>query len=149
MVDWYTTTKFVHIMLVVLVGGMSAGSGFWVEFAARGEYEYFVLRQVRRFHLRFVLPGLVLIPATGVATAWVGGLPLTLGWIVVATVLWAVVFVAMLAYAWVVTHQIRMLEDGDAEDGGYRRLALAGIVLGAGAGLVFAAIVYVMIAKPW
>lgn len=149
MVDWYTTTKFVRVMLVVLVGGMSAGSGFWIEFTARGEYEAFVLRQVRRFHLRFVLPGLVLIPVTGVATAWVGGLPLTLGWIVVAVVLWAVVFVAMLAYAWVVTRQLQMLEDGDAADGGYRHLALAGIVLGGAAGVVFAAIVYVMIAKPW
>ncbi|MFC4549080.1 MULTISPECIES: hypothetical protein [Halorussus] len=47
------------------------------------------------------------------------------------------------------TCQLRMLKDGDAKDGGYRRLALAGIVLGAAAGMVFAAIVYVMIAKPW
>lgn len=149
MVDWYTTAKFVHVMLVVLVGGTSAGSGFWIEFAARDAHEAFVLRQVRRFHLRFVLPGLVLIPVTGVATARVGGLPLTLGWIVAAAVLWTVVFVAMVVYAWVVTRQLRMLEDGDAADGGYRRLAFAGIVLGGAAGAVFAAIVYVMVAKPW
>lgn len=78
---------------------MSAGSGVWIEFAARGAHEASVLRHVRRFHLRFVLPGLVLIPMTGVATAWTGGLPLTLGWIVVAAGLWAAVFVAMLVYA--------------------------------------------------
>jgi uncharacterized membrane protein len=138
-----------NVVLVVLVGGMSAGSGVWIEFAARGEQEAFVLRHVRRFHLRFVLPGLVLIPVTGVATAWVGSLPLTLGWILVAAVLWAVVFVAMLVYAWVVTRQLRMLEDGASAEGGYRRLALAGVVLGGAAGAVFIAIVYVMIAKPW
>ena len=119
MVDWYTTAKFVHVMLVVLVGGVSAGSGFWIEFAAEGEQEAFVLRHVRRFHLRFVLPGLVLIPVTGVATAWV------------------------------VTRQLQMLEDGDAADDGYRRLALAGIVLGGASGVVFVGIVYGMIAKPW
>lgn len=148
MVDWYTTAKFVHVMLVVLVGGMSAGSGVWIEFATRDGYEIFVLRQVRRFHLRFVLPGLVLIPVTGVATAQVGNLPLTLGWIVGAAALWMVVFVAMLVYAVVVTRQLQMLEEGDAASSGYRRLAFAGIALGAAAGVVFMAIVYVMIAKP-
>lgn len=148
MVDWYATMKFMHVLLVVLVGGMSAGSGVWIEFAAQGAHEAFVLRNVRRFHLRFILPGLLLIPVSGVVTAQIGGLPLTLGWVVVAAGLWFLVFVAMLMYAWLVTRQLQVLETVGPADQGYRRLARGGVVLGAGAGAVFILIVYVMVVKP-
>lgn len=120
---------FLHVLLVVLVGGMSAGCGVWIEIAARGVHEAFVLQHVRKLHRRFVLPGPVLLPVSGVITAWVGDLPLTLGGVVAAAI-WALVLAAMLVYGWLVTRQLLAPEEVGPTDRGYRHLARAGVVLG-------------------
>src|SRR5215217_3986642 len=90
MVTEYIFLKFFHILIAILALGTSAGLGIVLEFYGNHPaHGPFLLRAVRRIVAFFVLPGYVLVLATGlwmVNLAW----PLATRWIQAALVLWAV-----------------------------------------------------------
>jgi len=141
----YMWLKLLHIIIAVVALGTSAGLGIVLEFygndAAHGS---FVLRTIERMVLLVVLPGYVLMLATGL---WMASLawPFTARWIQLALGLW-VVGIACLACSLVSLRKQRRLHG----TGGYAyvRYAIGSRVLGAAFGLVVVGILYLMVFKP-
>jgi uncharacterized membrane protein len=128
----YAWLKLVHIIVAIVALGTSAGLGILLEFFARHpQHGAFMLRAIERLTALVVLPGYLLMLATGlwmVSLAW----PLTLKWIQLALALWTVGLVA-LGWSFAAT----------------RRRALAASRLAGGVfGLVVVSMLYLMVFKP-
>lgn len=144
----YLSFKFLHILVTIIAMGTSAALGIILEFygnhPTHGPY---VLRAVRRLLAFVVVPGYVLMLATGlwmVHLSW----PLTAKWIQAALILWGVAAVLLLAALVVLRKQITLLERAGPASRSYRRISLLERVLGAAVGLVVVAILYLMVVKP-
>jgi uncharacterized membrane protein len=144
----YLVAKFFHILIAILALGTSAGLGIVLEFygdhPTHGPY---VLRAIRRVVSLFVIPGYLIVLVTGlwlVNLAW----PLTTGWIQGALTLWVIGLALLVVSHRVLGKQLQLLETGGAGSSSYRRTSFLGRALGAGAGLVVVAILYLMVFKP-
>jgi uncharacterized membrane protein len=148
MIPEYLLAKFLHVLIAIIALGTSAGLGIVLEFYGdHPAHGAFVLRAIARIVAFFVLPGYVLVLATGlwmVHLAW----PMTTKWVEAALVLWAV-GVVLLAVDLAALHKQRRLFDAEGPAAAsYRRVSLLGRALGAAAGLVIVAILYLMVFKP-
>lgn len=148
MMSHYLLLKFFHILIAILALGTSAGLGIVLEFYGRHPtHGPFVLRAIRRLVAFFVVPGYVLMLATGlwmVNLAW----PLTTRWIQEAMVLWAVGLAGLAMFVPVLRQQIQLLEAGRPDSNTYKRVSLLGRALGGGLGLIVVIILYLMVFKP-
>lgn len=146
--NYYLWLKFLHIFVAVVALGTSAGLGIVLEFYGTDPtHGSFVLRAVERMMGLVVVPGYVLMLATGL---WMAGLawPLTANWIQSALGLW-VVGVASLAWSFVSVRRQRRLQATEGYGSlRYKRNAIASRVSGATFGLVVVAILYLMVFKP-
>jgi uncharacterized membrane protein len=148
MLTEYVLLKFFHILIAILALGTSAGLGVLLEFfgdhPVHGPY---LLRAIKRMVTVFVIPGYVLTLATGlgmVNLAW----PLATRWIQAALALWGIGLGLLAAFQIVLRRQLVLLETAGPLSASYRRTSLLGRGLGAGAGLVVVAILYLMVFKP-
>jgi uncharacterized membrane protein len=141
----YLWLKVLHVFVAVVALGTSAGLGIVLEFYGNDTtHGAFVLRVIERMVALVVLPGYVLVLATGVwmtSLAW----SFTAPWIQLALGLW-VVGIACLGCSLAALRKQRRLHG----TGGYAyaRYAFASRVLGAAFGLVVVVILYVMVFKP-
>jgi uncharacterized membrane protein len=144
----YLSLKFLHILIAIIAMGTSAGLGIILEFYGNHPmHGPFVLRAIRRLLAFVVVPGYVLMLATGlwlVHLSW----SLTMKWIQAALILWGVAAVLLSVALAVLRKQITLLEQAGPASKSYRRISLLERVLGAGAGLVVVIILYLMVTKP-
>ena len=140
----YLWLKVLHILVVVVALGTSAGLGIVLEFYGNDRtHGSFVLRVIERVVALVVLPGYVLVLATGlwmVSLSW----PFTAGWIQLAIGLW-VVGVVCLGCSLAALRRQRQLHG--TEGSAYARSAFASRASGAAFGLVVVAILYLMVFK--
>jgi uncharacterized membrane protein len=141
----YLWLKLLHIFVAVVALGTSAGLGIVLEFYANDPtHRSFVLRAIERMVALIVLPGYVLVLATGL---WMASLawPFTARWIQLALGLW-VVGLASLGFSLAALRKQRRLQstEGDA----YGRYAVATRIAGGAFGLVVVVILYLMVFKP-
>lgn len=148
MITEYVLVKFFHILIAILSLGTSAGLGIVLEFyGSHPAHGPFLLRAIRRMVAAFVLPGYVLMLATGlwmVKLSW----PLTTRWILAALALWGVGIAILTVFLAILRRQLRVLEAEGPASPSYRRVSLLGGGLGAGLGLVVIIILYLMVFKP-
>src|SRR5438552_18843636 len=98
MVATFLVVKFAHILIAILALGTSAALGILLEFYGdHPAHGAFVLRLIRRIERAVVLPGYVLMLATGL---WMADLawPLTTHWLEAALALWLVGLASLLGY---------------------------------------------------
>ena len=108
MVPEYLLAKFLHVLIAIVALGTSAGLGIVLEFYGDNPtHGAFVLRIITRIVAFFVLPGYVLVLATGlwmVHLSW----PMTTEWIRAALALWGVGIVVLAVSLAVLHRQIRL-----------------------------------------
>ena len=144
----YLLAKFLHVLIAILALGTSAGLGIVLElYGDHPAHGAFVLRAIGRIAAFFVLPGYVLMLATGLwmfHLAW----PMATGWIWAALALWVAGLAVLGSSLAVLRRQIRSFESEGPASAHYRRLAMLGRVLGGATGLVVVVILYLMVLKP-
>jgi uncharacterized membrane protein len=141
----YLWLKLFHIFVAVVALGTSAGLGIVLEFYGNDpNHGPFVLRAIERMVAIVVLPGYVLVLASGL---WMAHLawPFTAGWIQLALGLW-VVGMAVLGCSLAAIRKQRRLHAAGGR--AYARAAVASRVLGGAFGLVIVGILYLMVFKP-
>ncbi len=148
MITEYVLIKFLHILIAILALGTSAGLGIVLEFYGdHPTYGAFVLGAIKRIVAFFVVPGYVLMLATGL---WMTHLSwsMTTKWIQSALVLWGVGMVVLAISVTVLHKQIGLFNTEGPTSSAYRRVSLLGRGLGAATGLIVIIILYFMVFKP-
>lgn len=150
MVTEYVSIKFlhIHILIAILALGTSAGLGIVLEFyGSHLTCGAIVLGAIKRIVAFFVIPGYVLMLATGL---WMAHLswPLTTIWIRSALVLWGAGAVLLALSATVLHKQIGLFNTEGPTSSAYRKVSLLGRALGAVTGLIVVIILYLMVFKP-
>ena len=141
----YLWIKLLHIFLAVVALGTSAGLGIVLEFYGNdSNHGPFVLRAIERMIAIVVLPGYVLVLASGL---WMASLawPFTAGWIQLALGLWVVGIVTLGGSLVAIRRQRRLHA---ARGHAYARAAILSRILGGVFGLVVVGILYLMVFKP-
>ena len=144
----YIGFKFAHILIAILALGTSAALGLLLEFfGCHPTHGAFVLRAVRKLLYFVVVPGYLLMLATGM---WMGHLAALLDtrWTEAAMNLWGVGALFMGLSALVLHKQIRLFDLAGPASPAYRRVAMLGRLSGAGTGLIIVSILYFMVFKP-
>jgi uncharacterized membrane protein len=148
MATQYSIAKFLHILIAILALGTSAGMGIVLElYGDHPKQGSFILRVIERIELFFVVPGYLLMLATGlwlVHLSW----PFSTVWIQAAMGLWAVGLVLFVLSLFFLHKQIQLFETEGPASSRYRRISLMGRGLGAGGGLVVVLVLYLMVFKP-
>ena len=144
----YLYLKLLHIFVAVVALGTSAGLGIMLEFygddPAHGP---FVLRAIERLLALVVLPGYVLMLASGL---WMASLAwsFTAIWIRVALGLW-VVGIVVLGWSLAGVRKQRRLNTSEGRASAqYWRASITSRVSGGAFGLVVVVFLYVMVFKP-
>jgi len=144
----YIGFKFAHVLIAIIALGTSASLGMLLEFFGNHPtHGGFVLGAIRRLMYWVVVPGYVLMLATGM---WMGHLALLLDahWTEAAMNLWGV-GALFIAFSLVVLHRkIKLFASEGPASSAYRRMALLGRLMGGGAGAVVVTIIYFMVFKP-
>ena len=144
----YIAYKYAHIFIAIISLGTSAAMGIVLEFFAdHPSHGPYVLHMVRKLLYSIVVPGYVLMLATGM---WMGHLAALLDshWTEAAMNLWGAgaLFIALLLVT--LRKQIVLLGAAGAATPAYRRVSLLSRLLGGATGLVIVVILYFMIFKP-
>jgi uncharacterized membrane protein len=144
----YLYVKLLHVLIAVVALGTSAGLGIVLELYGDDQtHGAFVLRAIERMLALVVLPGYVLMLATGlwaVSMAW----SFTATWIQLALGLW-VAGIVILASSLATIRRQRLLQTTEGQASArYRRTSLFRRILGGAFGFVIVAILYLMIFKP-
>jgi hypothetical protein len=144
----YLSFKFAHVLIAIVAVGSSAALGLVLGFFADDPaHGAFALRLVRRLLWAVVIPGYVLMLATGM---WMGHLAALLDahWTEMAMNLWGVGALFIGFTTWTVSRQIRQFETTGPASPAFRRTALLGRLAGSAWGAVILAILYFMVFKP-
>jgi uncharacterized membrane protein len=148
MITEHVLIKFLHILIAILALGTSAGLGIVLEFYGdHPTHGAFVLGAIKRIVALFVVPGYVLMLATGL---WMTNLSwsMTTKWIQVALVLWGVGMVMLAISVTALHRQIGLFNTEGPTSSVYRKMSLLGRGLGAATGLIVVIILYFMVFKP-
>jgi uncharacterized membrane protein len=144
----YLWLKLLHIIIAVVALGTSAGLGIVLEFyGSDSTHGSFVLRAIERLIALVVLPGYVLMLATGL---WMANLawPFTASWIQLALGIW-IVGAGSLAWSLVAVRKQRRLHTSEScASARYRRASIVSRISGGAFGLSVAVILYLMVFKP-
>ena len=150
MLGLYPYIKFLHVLLAIVAVGFNASYGIWLARAARQPAHLgHVLRGIKALDDRFANPAYVLLLVTGLANAFIGGIPLRTPWILGALVLWALLLVLGAGvYTPTLRRQIAALEWSGPENPAYRSLAARGQATGMVLAAIVVVIVFLMVVKP-
>jgi len=141
----YLWLKLLHIFVAIVALGTSAGLGIILEFYGNDPaHKFFVLRLIERTIALVVLPGYVLVLATGL---WMASLAwsFTFRWIQLTLGLW-VVGIAALGCSLAALHEQRRSQTTEVH--AYARYSVVGRVSGAAFGIAILTILYLMVFKP-
>ncbi len=151
----YQLLLWVHILSATLLFGTGLGTAFHGWMAQRsGDLRVVavVSRNVVLADWLFTAPAVILQPATGVAMAWMAGIPLTTGWLAVAIGLYILVGACWLPVVWLQIQMHRMVVTALSTSAPisvrYRLYARWWFALGWPAFLGVIAIFYLMVFKP-
>src|SRR5215208_6912934 len=104
----YLVAKFLHILIAIVALGSSAGLGVVLElFGDHPVHGGFVLRAIHKVETRVVIPGYVMMLATGLWLSKITGL-LSARWIQTALVLWSIGLVFLIVSALLLRKQIAL-----------------------------------------
>jgi uncharacterized membrane protein len=144
----YLWLKFLHIFVAVVALGTSAGLGIVLEFYGNdATHGSFVMRVIERMIALVVLPGFLLMLATGL---WLASLawPFSATWLQLALGLW-VVGIASLGWSLAALRKQRRLHNAEGvASTRYAQASIASRVSGGAFGLVVVATLYLMVFKP-
>jgi uncharacterized membrane protein len=138
-------------VLAIVAVGFNASYGIWLARAAREPAHLgHVLRGIRVLDDRFANPAYGLLLVTGLAMAFVGGIPLLqTRWLVSALVLYAVLLIVGVAvYSPTLRRQIALLDTSGATSLEYLAAASRGRIVGIVLAAIVLAIVFLMVVKP-
>lgn len=147
--NFYLLLKLLHIFVAIVALGTSAGLGIVLEFYGNDpKHGSFVLRVIERLIVLVVIPGYVIMLATGL---WMASLawPFTASWIQWALGLW-LIGAACLAYSLASIRKRRWLQSTEGHSvvrGG--KTSIINRLSDSAFGLVVVAILYLMVFKPW
>jgi hypothetical protein len=148
MLTAYALWKFGHVLIAILALGTSAGLSIVLEFYGDNPaHAAFVLGIVNAIVIRFVLPGYMLMFATGLWLMHLAWSPTT-SWVRDAMALWGVGFVLLGTFLIALRKQRALVNQGSIASAPCRRVALFGRAVGGSLGLVVVSIVYLMVVKP-
>jgi uncharacterized membrane protein len=140
--------KLLHILVAVVALGTSAGLGIVLEFYGNDRtHGWFFLRATERMIALIVLPGYVVMLATGLwmaSVAW----PFTARWIQLALALWVIGLACLGGSLAALRKQRRLHTIEGYVSGRYRRASIASRASGGAFGLIVVAILYLMVLKP-
>lgn len=96
----YVLIKWLHVLAAITALGANLTYGVWLSLASRDQPSLaFALRGIRFLDSRITNPAYGLLLITGLLTVYVGDLPLSTPWILVALVLYVItVLVGILAF---------------------------------------------------
>ena len=146
--DTYYALKFAHIVIAIFALGTGMANGIALTFFANHPaHGAFVQRVARKLLHVVVLPGYVLMLATGM---WMGHMAALLDarWTEAARKLWGVGAVFCRVTSLALRGLTRLLEADGGASPNYRRAALMTSVCGAAAGAIILIIVGFMVFKP-
>jgi uncharacterized membrane protein len=146
----YLFFKWIHVLLAIAAVGTNITYGIWIARASRQpEMLPFTLRGVKFLDDRVANPAYTLLLLTGLINVVIGEWSLTTPWIVVSLALYVVVvLVAFLGYTPALRRQIQLAETVGPASPEYKQLANRSTGLGAAAGVLVTAIVFLMVVKP-
>jgi len=119
----YVVLRFAHLVLAAIVVGATVSYPVWIALAeGRPEHLAFTIRAVRRSDRYMTIPAYLLLLVTGLAMAWVGGIPLDRPWLVATIALYVLTLVVgFVIFGPVVRHEIAAFERGGVADPEYGR----------------------------
>jgi hypothetical protein len=144
----YLAFKFAHVLVAIVALGTSAALGVVLGcFADDPAHGAFALSIARRLLFVIVIPGYVLMLATGM---WMGHLAALLDarWTEAAMNLWGFGAVFIGFTAWSVSRQIRLFAAAGPASPAFRRSALLGRLAATGWAVVVLTILGFMVFKP-
>ena len=151
----YLCLKWLHILSSVVLVGTGFGSAFYTYFTQRSgnvAAQAVVSRLVVRADWWFTMPTVFLQPATGLAMAYLAGLPLSTPWLSLSIGLFVMSGICWLPVVWL---QIRMAamaqraaHDETPLPAPYMRYMRTWELLGYPAFVAMLGVFYLMVAKP-
>ncbi|MBA3592363.1 MAG: DUF2269 domain-containing protein [Pseudomonadota bacterium] len=151
----YLTLKWTHILSSVLLVGTGFGSAYYMFFANRTRNvnaQAVVSRLVVRADWWFTTPTAIIQPATGLAMAYLTGLPLSTPWLASSIALFVVAGTCWLPVVWLQIRMAAMAQDaaqaGTELPDVYWRYARWWEWLGYPAFAAMLGVFYLMVVKP-
>ncbi len=146
----FTLLKWVHVLSAIVAVGTNATYGVWIVRATRTPAALpFALKTIKVLDDRLANPAYGLLLVTGLAMVFVLPFPITTPWILVALILYAIVFLlGILGYSPTLRRQIQLVESDGPQSDAYLSVARRGTILGIVLGVVAVAIVFLMVTKP-
>lgn len=150
MVSFFTTIKFIHILLAIVAFGFNATYAIWIRRAERHpEHLDFALRGVKLLDDFFANPAYLLLLVSGLVMVFLAGYQLSTFWLLAALVLWLVAIVLGYGvYTPTLRRQIRVLASAGPQSAAYRSLSTRGTVVGITLAVLVLLILVMMVFKP-
>ena len=146
----YVLLKYIHVVLAIIAIGFNASYGIWLSrVRSNPDHALFVLRGIKILDDRFANPSYGFLLITGVALAFLGGIPLTTFWTAAALVLYVVLLVGAAGfYSPTLRRQVATLEASGPGSEEYARLGRRATVLGIVLAVLVLVIEFLMVTKP-
>ncbi len=150
MFSFYLLLKFIHIAAAITAAGANITYGVW---NARSQNEPahlgFALKGIKFIDDRIANPAYGVLLLTGALMLAVGHWSITLLWVILALVLFAIlVVVAVALYSPLLRKLIAVVDGGDTTSSEFSRLINRNRMLGAVLGLLVLLILVMMVFKP-
>lgn len=146
----YILLKYVHVVLAIIAIGFNASYGIWLSRAGRDpDHALWALRGIKILDDRFANRAYGFLLITGVALAFIGGIPLTAFWTAAALVLYVILLVGAAGfYSPTLRRQIAALESSGPSSAEYLALSRRGTVVGIVLAVLVLIIEFLMVTKP-
>ena len=151
----YLTLKWLHILSSVVLVGTGFGSAYYLFFANRTRNvtaQAVVSTLAVRADWWFTTPTVILQPATGLAMAYLAGLPLRTPWLALSIALFVVAGACWLPVVWLQIRMAAMAQEaarlGNKLPDAYWRYARWWERLGYPAFVAMLGVFYLMVVKP-
>lgn len=151
----YLTIKWLHVVSSTILFGTGIGSAYYMLLASLSRDARIAAHTVRSVvwaDWMFTTTTIVIQPATGLAMAWIAGIPLTAPWLLWSLTLYVVAGACWLPVVWI---QIRMralaehaVREGSALPARYFALLRIWVALGIPAFAALVVTFYLMVVKP-
>ena len=142
---------WIHIVLAIVAVGANITYAIWIQRATITDKGVlpFTLRGIKLIDDRVSTPAYLLIMLTGLLMVLNAEIPLTESWLLLALILWAILFLTSLfGYTPTLRKQIALVESEGPDSEAYRAVANRGMVIGIILGVIVLVIIYLMVFQP-
>jgi uncharacterized membrane protein len=148
--DFYPWVKTLHILLAIVAVGFNISYGIWQARASREpEHMGYALRGIKFLDDRVANPAYAGILVAGIVMVLTGPYRFEQLWLAVSIGLYVLMGVVAIAfYSPTLKAQIAAYDAGGAASAEFTRLTGRSRMLGAGLGVIVAAIIVLMVVKP-